>query len=68
MVAQGKLPQAYKMTRYAAKVMAASAVEMMASPELLAQAQEEFRQRVGKGYDAPIPKDVFPKSMDSLKK
>ena len=68
MVAQGKLPQAHKMTRYAAKVMAASAVEMMSSPELLAQAQEEFRSRVGAGYDAPIPKDVFPKAMDSFKK
>ena len=68
MVAQGKLPQAHKMTRYAAKVMAASAVELMARPELLAQAQAEFRQRVGEGYDAPIPKDVMPKAMDSFKK
>lgn len=68
MVAQGKLPQAHKMTRYAAKVMAASAVEMMASPELLAKAQEEFRKRVGAGYDAPIPKEVMPKAMDSFKK
>jgi len=68
MVAQGKLPQAHKMTRYAAKVMAASAVEFMASPALLEQAQAEFRQRVGEGYDAPIPKDVMPKAMDSFKK
>ena len=68
MVAQGKLPLAHKMTRYAAKVMAASAVEMIASPELLAKAQEEFRKRVGQGYDAPIPKEVSPKPIDSLKK
>ena len=68
MVSQGKLPQAHKMTRYAAKVMAASAVEMMSSPELLQKAQEEFRTRVGDGYDAPIPKDVFPKAMGSFKK
>ena len=68
MVAQGKLPQAHKMTRYAAKVMAASAVEMMANPALLAEAQEEFRKRVGEGYDAPIPKGVSPKPMDSFKK
>ena len=46
----------------------ASAVEMMANPALLAQAQEEFRQRVGKGYEAPIPKEVSPKPMDSFKK
>lgn len=68
MVAQGKTPQAHKMTRYAAKVMAASAVELMASPDLLEKAQEEFRQRVGAGYDAPIPKEVTPKPMDSFKK
>lgn len=68
MVAQGKLPLAHKMTRYAAKVMAASAVELMSSPDLLAQAQAEFRSRVGKGYEAPIPKDVTPKPMDSFKK
>ena len=68
MVAQGKKPQAHKMTRYAAKVMAAAAVELMADPQLLAQAQEEFRRRVGKGYEPPIPKDVVPKPIDSLKK
>jgi len=68
MVAQGKLPQAHKMTRYAAKVMAASTVELMSSPALLAQAQEEFRKRVGDGYDAPIPKEIMPKPMDSFKK
>ena len=56
------------MTRYAAKVMAASTVELMSSPDLLAQAQAEFRSRVGAGYEPPIPKDVFPKSIDSFKK
>lgn len=68
MVAQGKQSQAHKMTRYAAKVMAASAVELMDDPQLLAQAQEEFRSRVGAGYEAPIPRDVSPKPMDSFKK
>ena len=68
MVAQGRLPQAHKMTRYAAKVMAASAVDLLSSPALLAQAQEEFRQRVGAGYDAPSPKEIVPKAMDSFKK
>ena len=68
MVSQGKLPLAHKMTRYAAKVMAASAVELMESPELLAQAQAEFKGRVGAGYEPPIPKDVTPKAMDSFKK
>ena len=68
MVAQGKQSHAHKMTRYAAKVMAASAVELMDDPQLLAQAQEEFRSRVGAGYEAPIPRDVSPKPMDSFKK
>lgn len=68
MVAQGKLPQAHKMTRYAAKVMAASAVELLTCPDLLAKAQEEFRGRVGEGYEPPIPRDVSPKPMDSFKK
>ncbi len=68
MVAQGKLPQAHKMTRYAAKVIAAGVVELMTSPELLARAQEEFRQRVGAGYEPPIPKEITPKPMDSFKK
>ena len=68
MVSQGKLPQAHKMTRYAAKVMAAGAVELMSSPETLARAQAEFRQRVGAGYDAPIPRDVSPRPINSMKK
>lgn len=68
MVAQGKLPQAHKMTRYAAKVMAASAVELLTCPDLLAKAQEEFRGRVGEGYEPPIPREVSPKPMDSFKK
>jgi len=69
MVAQGKTPQAHKMTRYAAKVMAAAAVELMATPDLLARAQEEFAKRVGpRGYEPPIPKEIIPKPMQSLQK
>jgi len=69
LVAQGKLPRAHKATRYAAKVMAASVVELMTNPEMLAAAQEEFRRRVGPdGYEAPIPQGVIPRSMDSLRK
>lgn len=67
MVSQGKLPQAHKMTRYAAKVLAASAVELFQNPDLLAKAQEEFRGRVGPtGYEPPIPKDVRPRAINSL--
>jgi len=68
-VAQGKLPLAHRATRYAAKVIAASAVALMTDPDRLQQAKEEHQKRVGpKGYEAPIPKDVKPRSMDSLRK
>ena len=68
-VAQGKLPLAHRATRYAAKCIAAGAVELMTNPELLEKAKEEHRRRVGpEGYEAPIPKDVVPRSMDSLRK
>ena len=69
LVAQGKLPLAHKMTVYAAKVMAAAVVELMQNEDLLRQAKEEHQKRVGpKGYEAPIPKGVVPRSMDSLRK
>lgn len=68
-VAQSKDPLAHKMTRYGAKVMAAGVVELMTDADLLAQAQEEFRRRVGPdGYEPPIPKGVVPQSMNSLHK
>jgi len=69
MTAQGKRPIAHRMTAYAAKVMAAAAVELMTDPELLEEATAEFRRRVGPdGYIAPIPKDVIPRPMDSFGK
>lgn len=69
MVSQGKQPQAHKMTRYAAKVMAAGAVELMSNPKVLELAQEEFKRRVGPdGYEPPIPVGVFPQSIDSMGK
>ena len=58
-VSQGKLPLAHEMMRYAGKIMAAGAVELMTNPELLAEAKKDFRARVGEeGYVPPIPKDV----------
>ena len=68
-MAQGKLPLAHRATRYAAKVMAASAVALMTDPETLQKAKDEHAKRVGpKGYEAPIPKDVKPRSMNSMRK
>ena len=67
--AQSLGTNAIRRTLYAAKVMAACAVELIRDPELLAAAKEEHAKRVGpEGYEAPIPKGVKPRSMDSLRK
>ena len=67
--AQCKTDYARDMTIYAAKVLAAGAVELMENPELLAEAKAEHAERVGpEGYIPPIPKDVKPMAMDSFKK
>ena len=57
------------MTRYAARILAAAAVELLSRPELLDAAKAEHRRRVGPGgYVPPIPRDVRPAAMDSLHK
>ena len=67
--AQAKTTFGKKMAIYAAKILAAGAVEMMTNPELLEQAKEDHRKRVGpEGYVPPIPKGVVPISMDDLRK
>ena len=67
--AQCKTDYARDMTIYAAKVLAAGAVELMENPELLQKAKAEHAERVGpEGYIPPIPKDVKPVAMDSFKK
>ncbi len=69
LVAQGKMPLAHKMMRYAAKVMAAGVVELLTDAKLLEAAKADHARRVGpEGYQAPIPKDVVPKAMDSFAK
>ncbi len=66
---QAKTTFAKKMTVYAAKILAAGAVEMMTNPDLLEQAKADHRKRVGpEGYQAPIPQGVRPISMDDLRK
>ncbi|MBO4410603.1 MAG: amidohydrolase [Lachnospiraceae bacterium] len=66
-VSQGKRPWAHKMTRYAAKVMAATAVEIMRRPDVLEDAKKEHLENVGPdGYEAPIPKDVRPKAISKI--
>ncbi len=65
--AQGKTGNAHAMTRYAAKVMAAEAVELIRNEKLLADAKAEFKEKVGiKGYEPPIPKGVRPRAISEL--
>ena len=65
--AQGRSAYAHAMMRYAAKVLAAEAVELLSNPALLAAAQAEHREKVGpNGYQAPIPEGVRPQAIGSL--
>ena len=66
-VSQGKRPWAHKMSRYAAKIMAATAVKLFESPDVLEAAKKEHLENVGpNGYEPPIPKDVKPKAISKL--
>ncbi len=59
--AQGKADAAHKGLIYAAKVMAATAADLYAKPELIAEAKEAHRVNLGnKPYESPIPEDVAP--------
>jgi len=59
MVAQGKSPAAHKGMLHAAKAMAATALDAMRDPELLARAKAELQRRTGgKPYACPIPPEV----------
>ncbi len=61
MVAQGRSTAAHKGMPHAAKVLAATAAELLRQPALLEQAKQELRSRGGlEGYVCPIPPDVRP--------
>ena len=57
-VSGGKHPIAHKGLVYAAKVLAATAADLMEQPEVLAKAKEEFLEATADGYDCPIGKEV----------
>ena len=58
-VATGRTSIGHKGMMYAAKVMALSAARLVLSPELLEQAQAEFRASLQESpYTCPIPPDV----------
>ena len=52
--------------RYAGIVMGETLISLLEHPDLLAKAKEEFRERVGKGYVAPIPEGVRPRALTDL--
>jgi aminobenzoyl-glutamate utilization protein B len=59
MVAQGKSPAAHKGMLHAAKAMAATGLDIIRDPELLARAKAELTRRTGgKPYACPIPPEV----------
>ncbi len=59
LVTQGKQPAAHKGMIHAAKAMAATAIDAIENPELLAKARAELKERVsGKPYACPIPASI----------
>ena len=48
----------HKAAIHAGKVLAASAVELMRSPDILKEARAEFEKRTRSGYTCPIPADA----------
>ncbi|MEY9974367.1 aminobenzoyl-glutamate utilization protein B [Lysinibacillus sp. RC46] len=60
-VATGTTSIAHKGMLHAGKVMAATAAAMLAQPELIEQAKQELKERLGNEvYQNPIPQDVKP--------
>ena len=65
--AQGKLPFALKSALYAAKVLAASAIELLNAPEAIEKAKEAHKKAVGpEGYKCPIPRGVRPRAINTI--
>ncbi|HEX3350354.1 MAG TPA: M20 family metallopeptidase [Acetobacteraceae bacterium] len=61
LVAQGKTPAAHKGMTHAAKVMAATAMDVLLDPDLLARAKADHAaRRRGRPFVNPIPDDVQP--------
>jgi len=59
---------AHKSTLYAAKVMAATALDLLAQPEQLAKVREDWQARMkGLTYQSPLPPDLQP-PLDQLEK
>ena len=59
-VACGKSGLAHKGMIYAAKVLAATAIDLLTDAQLLADARAEFTERTEGGYVCPIEEDAVP--------
>ena len=59
-VACGKSGLAHKGMLYAAKVLAATAIDLYEDEALLAAAKAEFAERAADGYVCPIEPDAVP--------
>ena len=59
-VAIGKSPQAHKGLLMAGKVIAATAIDLLEQPNILAAARAEFEKRTVAGYACPIPDGAKP--------
>ncbi len=60
-VAQGRTGLGHKSLVFAAKIMAASAIDLLTKPELLERAWEEHRDRTkGREYRSPLPEGAKP--------
>lgn len=57
-VATGRTSIAHKGLVLAAKVLAATAADLMEQPEILEKAKAEFLEATAEGYDCPIGKEV----------
>ena len=58
--AQGKSAIAHKGMLYAGKLLAAAALDLLTTPELVEDARREWRQQLGGRVYAPLPEDVQP--------
>ena len=63
-VSCGKTSIGHKGLIYAAKVMAASAVDLYENPEILAAAKAEFCEAASAGYTCPIPDGEYAKAIE----
>lgn len=63
LVAQGKMPAAHKGMIHAAKVLAATAADLIQKPEVIARAKEQLKAMTkNRPYSCPIPPEVQPPS------